>query len=369
MIKFLDLQKITAKYQEEIMLAINRVLNSGWFILGNEISNFETAFAEYIGVKHCIGVANGLDALRLILQAYIELGLMKEGDEVIVPANTYIASILAITQNRLKPVLVEPDISTYNIDDNKIEQAITPRTKAIMIVHLYGQNSYTEKIETIANKYKLKIIEDNAQAHGARYCGKRTGALGHAAGVSFYPGKNLGAIGDAGAVLTNDEELALLIRALGNYGSTEKYHNQYQGVNSRLDEIQAAVLSIKLKYLDQDNSDRRRVAMRYLNEINNDEIILPKLISDEGHVWHLFVVRTKNRLALQGHLSKNGIQTLIHYPVPPHKQFAFKNWSHLSFPITEKIHEEVLSLPISPVMTDEEINKVIIAVNSYLKEK
>lgn len=365
MIKFLDLQKITARYQNEIKEAVNRVVDSGWFLLGEELRNFENDFAEYIGVKHCIGVANGLDALRLILQGYIEMGLMKEGDEIIVPANTYIASILAISANRLTPVLVEPDIKTYNIDENKIEQAITQRTKAIMIVHLYGQNSYSEKIERIANRYNLKIIEDNAQAQGAMYRGRRTGSLGDAAGVSFYPGKNIGALGDAGAVLTNDEELAFIIRALGNYGSTVKYENQYQGLNSRLDEIHAAVLRIKLKYLDQDNSERRKTAGKYLSSIHNNAIILPKIVSEEGHVWHLFVVRTKDRLALQKHLLKDEIQTLIHYPIPPHKQKAYQSWNHLSFPITEQIHSEVLSLPISPVMTTEDIEKIILSVNTY----
>lgn len=365
MIKFLDLQKITARYQNEIKEAVNRVVDSGWFLLGEELRNFENEFAEFTGVKHCIGVANGLDALRLILQGYIEMGLMKEGDEVIVPANTYIASILAITANRLTPVLVEPDIRTFNIDEDKIEQAITQHTKAIMIVHLYGQNSYSEKIERIANRYNLKIIEDNAQAQGAMYRGKRTGSLGDAAGVSFYPGKNMGALGDAGAVLTNDDELAFIIRALGNYGSTVKYENLYQGLNSRLDEIHAAVLRIKLRYLDQDNAERRKTAGKYLNAIHNDSIILPKIVSEEGHVWHLFVVRTKDRLALQKHLLKNEIQTLIHYPIPPHKQKAYQSWNHLSFPITEQIHSEVLSLPISPVMTADDIEKIILSVNSY----
>jgi dTDP-4-amino-4,6-dideoxygalactose transaminase len=365
MIKFLDLQKINARFQHEIKEAINRVVDSGWFLLGEEVRKFENDFAGYIGVKHCIGVANGLDALRLILQGYIEMGLMKEGDEIIVPANTYIATILAITSNRLTPVLVEPDIRTFNIDENKIEPAITKNTKAIMIVHLYGQNSYSEKIGLLAKKYNLKIIEDNAQAQGAIYKGKRTGSLGDAAGVSFYPGKNIGAFGDAGVVLTNDDELASIVRALGNYGSSVKYINTYKGVNSRLDEIHAAVLRVKLKYLDQDNAERRKTAGKYLNSIHNKAIILPRSDTEEGHVWHVFVVRTKNRLALQQHLLKDEIQTLIHYPIPPHKQKAFQSWNHLSFPVTEKIHSEVLSLPMSQVMTDEDIEKVILSVNSF----
>jgi dTDP-4-amino-4,6-dideoxygalactose transaminase len=340
-------------------------VDSGWFLLGEELYKFENDFAKFTGIKHCIGVANGLDALKLILKGYIEMGLMKEGDEVIVPANTYIATILAITENRLTPILVEPDIITFNLDENKIEQAITRHTKAIMIVHLYGQNSYTEKIADIAKRYNLKIIEDNAQAQGAFYKGKRTGSLGDAAGVSFYPGKNIGAIGDAGAVLTNDNELSSIVRALGNYGSKVKYENNYQGLNSRLDEIHAAVLRVKLKYLDQDNTERRKTAIKYLTSIRNNAIILPQIVTEEGHVWHLFVVRTKDRLALQKHLLKDEIQTLIHYPIPPHKQKAYQNWNHLSFPITEKIHSEVLSLPISPVMTIEDIEKIILSVNAY----
>jgi dTDP-4-amino-4,6-dideoxygalactose transaminase len=365
MIKFLDLQKITSGYQDEIKEAVNRVLESGWFILGEEVRKFENEFSSYTGVKHCIGVANGLDALRLILQGYIETGLMKEGDEVIVPANTYIASVLAITSNRLTPVLVEPDILTYNLDEDKLEQAITPRTRAVMIVHLYGQNSYSEKIKSIATRHNLKIIEDNAQAQGAVYEGKRTGSLGDAAGVSFYPGKNIGALGDAGAVLTNDDELASVVRALGNYGSHVKYENRYQGLNSRLDEIHAAVLRIKLKYLDRDNGERRKTAGKYLTSIHNDRIVLPHVVSEEGHVWHLFVVRTKDRMALQKHLLEDDIQTLIHYPIPPHKQKAYQVWNHLSFPVTEQIHSEVLSLPISPVMSDEDIEKIILSMNAF----
>lgn len=365
MIKFLDLQKITAAHQSEIKDSINRVLESGRFLLGEEVKKFEDNFAKYIGVNNCIGVANGLDALKLILKGYLEMGILKEGDEIIVPANTFIATILAITDNRLTPILVEPDIRTYNIDEDKIEPVITSRTKAILIVHLYGQNSYSEKIDLIAKKFNLKIIEDNAQAQGAIYKGRRTGSLGDASGVSFYPGKNMGALGDAGAVLTNDDELSKIIRALGNYGSTEKYINKYKGVNSRLDEIHAAVLSIKLRYLDRDNDARRNVAFKYLSGIHNNSIVLPQSLSKEGHVWHLFVVRTEDRIALQKYLLKQEIETLIHYPIPPHKQKAYQDWNNLYFPITEKIHSEVLSLPISPMLSEEDTEIIISSINKY----
>jgi dTDP-4-amino-4,6-dideoxygalactose transaminase len=365
MIKFLDLQKITKKNSEEIKEAVNRVIDSGWYLLGNEVKRFEEYFAAYCGVKHTIGVANGLDALRLIFRAYIEMGIMKEGDEVIVPANTYIASILAITDSKLIPVLVEPNIETYNIDVKKIGESITAKTKAILIVHLYGQCAYNDDIQSICNQYNLKIIEDNAQAQGAVYNSKFTGALGDAAGTSFYPGKNLGAFGDAGAVTTNDDDLCSIIRALANYGSKFKYVNDYAGLNSRLDEIQAAILSVKLKYLNDDTERRRDIARLYLNNIRNSKIILPLIVSEVGHVWHLFVIRTGNRRELQEYLLKKEIQTLIHYPIPPHKQRAYKDLNTLSFPITEKIHNEVLSLPMSPMMTDEEVNKVINALNNY----
>jgi dTDP-4-amino-4,6-dideoxygalactose transaminase len=364
MIKFLDLKIINDSFEPELSNAISRVVNSGWYILGKEASAFEHEYAEYIGSKHCIGVANGLDALRLILRAYLESGVMKEGDEVIVPANTYIATILAITDNRLKPVLVEPDINTYNIDPFLIEEKITDRTKGIMIVHLYGQNAMHAEIQRLADKYKLKLIEDNAQAHGCYYGDKRTGSIGHAAGHSFYPGKNLGALGDAGAVTTDDDELADVIRAFGNYGSRKKYVNDYQGLNSRLDEIQAAVLRVKLKRLDSDNQKRREIAKYYCDKINHPKIILPNSKSPLSHVWHLFIIRTSSRDKLQKYLNSYGIQTLIHYPIPPHKQLAYKGWFSKSYPLTEKIHIEVLSLPINSGITEREQTSIIDLINS-----
>lgn len=366
MISFLDLKKINLSHQDEIEARLLSVFRSGWYLLGNEVANFEKNLAKYIGTKHAIGVANGLDALRLILRSYIELGMMKKGDEIIVPSNTYIASILAISDNELVPVLVEPDLSDYNINLAKIEESITEKTKAIMLVHLYGQVVFSMEIRELAKKYSLKIIEDNAQAIGAEWKGTKTGNLGDAAGFSFYPGKNLGALGDAGAVTTNDDELANTIRALANYGSNQKYVNIYKGLNSRLDEIQATVLDVKLKYIDQENSRRREIAKKYCSEITNPKIILPSFPVDEKeHVWHLFVVRTENRDSLQKSLTENGIQTLIHYPIPPHQQQAYKEWNEKSYPISEKIHQEVLSLPVSPVLTDEEVNKIIEVINSY----
>ncbi len=366
MIKFLDLQKINLAHQQEIEERLLKTFRSGWYLLGNEVKNFEINLANYIGSKHAIGVANGLDALRLIFRAYIELGIMKKGDEVIVPANTYIASVLAISDNGLIPVLVEPDIDTYNINTDKIENAITTKTKAILIVHLYGRVVWSEKLEELAENFDLKIIEDNAQAIGAEWNGIRTGNLGDAAGFSFYPGKNLGALGDAGAVTTNDDELARIIRTLANYGSNMKYVNILQGLNSRLDEIQATVLDVKLKYIDEENAKRRAIAKKYISEINNPKIILPNNPDDEEqHVWHIFIIRTSERLKLQNYLMDNNIQTLIHYPIPPHKQLAYKEMNSLSFPITEKIHEEVLSLPISPVMSENEIDSVIETLNNF----
>lgn len=370
MIKFLDLQAINSSYEPELSQAIKRVLDSGWYVLGDEVEAFEREYGEYITTQHCIGVANGLDALRLILKAYIELGVMCEGDEIIVPANTYIASILAITENRLVPVLVEPDNGTYNINPLLIEEKITDRTKGIMLVHLYGQNAMHHEIKSLVEKYSLKLIEDNAQAAGA-YCGsKRTGALGHAAGHSFYPGKNLGALGDGGAVTTDDGELAEVIRALANYGSSKKYMNDYQGFNSRLDEIQAAILRVKLARLDADNLCRQEIAEYYLENIKHSDIVLPTIgylhaAKMQGHVWHLFVVRTIYRDQLQHYLSEHGIQTQIHYPVPPHKQKAYRHWETCSCPITEAIHNEVLSLPISPIMCTTDVNKVVEAVNEF----
>lgn len=363
MIKFLDLQAITNKEASEIKSAVNRVIDSGWYLLGEEVKTFEQEYAKYIGTKQCIGVANGLDALRLILRAYIELGIMQEGDEIIVPANTYIASILAITDNKLKPVLVEPNIESYNLDPLLIEEKITERTKGIMLVHLYGQNAMHPEIERLIAKHNLKLIEDNAQAQGCYYGEKRTGSLGDAAGHSFYPGKNLGALGDAGAVTTNDDQLADVIRTLSNYGSRQKYENDYQGLNSRLDEIQAAVLSVKLKHLDDDNQRRREIANYYLQNIKHPLIILPKGEGSNSHVEHLFVIRHPERDVLQKYLADNGIQTLIHYPIPPNKQLAYKEWNNLSFPITDQIHREILSLPISPVMNDSEVERVVQIIN------
>jgi dTDP-4-amino-4,6-dideoxygalactose transaminase len=369
---FLDLYKINRKYKGEIRMAMNRVINSGWYILGDEVKQFESEYAAYCGSKYCIGVANGLDALRLILKAYLELNIFKEGDEIIVPANTYIATILAISENRLVPVLVEPNILTYNIDPTLIEEKINHKTKAILIVHLYGQNSMHSNIQQLAEKYNLKLIEDNAQAHGCEYENRRTGSLGEAAGHSFYPGKNLGALGDAGAVTTNSEVLADMVRTLGNYGSHQKYVNDYKGINSRLDEIQAAVLRVKLKHLDEDNHKRREIASLYINGIINPGIILPHggnspdIIGNlTSHVWHLFVIRTKERVNLQKHLSDKGIQTMIHYPIPVHHQKAYKELNLLSLPVTEKIHKEVISLPISPVMSKTDIRHVINAINKY----
>ena len=366
MIKFLDLQKINLSHQEEIEQRIIQTFRSGWYLLGNEVKTFENNLSQYIKSPNAIGVANGLDALRLILKAYLELGQMKVGDEVIVPANTYIASLLAITDNRLKPVFVEPNMETYNIDISKIEALITPKTKAIMVVHLYGRVCWSEELESLAKKHNLKIIEDNAQSIGAEWKGIKTGNLGDAAGFSFYPGKNLGALGDGGAVTCKDDLLAKTIRALANYGSDEKYVNKYQGLNSRLDEIQAAVLDVKLQYIDKDNQRRRDIEKKYCNEIKNENIILPVFPEDEKeHVWHLFVIRNNEREKLQSYLLENKIQTLIHYPIPPHKQKAYKYYNHLAFPITEKIHGEVVSLPISPVMTNDEVSEVIEKINRF----
>ncbi len=366
MVKFLDLQKINLRYQEEIENKLLEVFRSGWYLLGGELKNFETNLAGYIGAKYAVGVANGLDALRLIFRGYIEMGVMKPGDEVLVPANTYIASVLALSDNGLVPVFVEPDAGTYNIDISKIEEKITPKTKAILIVHLQGRIVFSEELKNIAQKYDLKIVEDNAQAIGAEWKGIKSGNLGDASGFSFYPGKNLGALGDAGAVTTNDKELYEAIRALANYGSNEKYVNIYKGLNSRLDEIQAAVLDVKLKYISHENDTRREVAKRFISEINNPKIILPENPADEKeHVWHVFVIRTEKRDELQAHLTEKGIHTIIHYPIPPHKQEAYKEYNDLSFPITEKMHEEVLSLPISSVLEEEEIQAIIKAVNEF----
>ena len=362
MVKFLDLFKVNETHRAEIDDAIRQVVNSGWYILGQQCERFEKNFAAYCGAHYAIGVANGLDALKLIVKAY---GFGK-GDEIIVPANTYIASILAITENGCTPVLVEPDVNTYNIDPDLIEAHITEKTKAIMVVHLYGRAVEMRKIQVLADKYKLKIIEDSAQAHGAIYAGKRTGNLADASGFSFYPGKNLGALGDGGCVVTNDPELAKKVRILRNYGSEIKYHNLYQGMNSRLDEIQAAILDVKLKYLDEENEKRRTIAEYYIENIHNRKIILPKIPENrESHVWHLFTIRVKERERLIEHLRHNGIEALIHYPVPPHKQNCYREYGKFDLPVTETIHDTILSIPISPVMTEAEVGQVVNACNAY----
>ncbi len=353
-------------HQEAIEERLLNVFRSGWYLLGNEVKTFENNLAQYIGAKHAIGVANGLDALRLIFRAYIELGIMQKGDEVIVPANTYIASILALSDNDLVPILVEPDPATFNIDINKIEAAITPKTKGILIVHLQGRVVFSKQLEAIAAQHNLKIVEDNAQAIGATWNDVKAGNLGDAAGFSFYPGKNLGALGDGGAITTNDETLAATIRAIANYGSNQKYINIYKGLNSRLDEIQAAVLDVKLPFIDAENEIRRKIALRYNAAINNPKIQLPEIPEDPAeHVWHVYVVRTEDRDGLQSYLNGHGIQTIIHYPIPPHQQKAYAELNHLSFPISEQMHKEVLSVPISPVMSEEEITIVIEALNAY----
>lgn len=364
MIPFLDLKTINAQYRDELVEACTRVIDSGWYIGGNELEQFEQKFSNYCGTKYTIGVANGLDALILTLRAWKELGKLKDGDEVIVPSNTYIASILAITANNLVPVLVEPDIASFNIDPNKIEAAITSKTKVILPVHLYGKLADMFAIMDIAKRNNLLVLEDSAQAHGASNDGKKAGNWGDASGFSFYPGKNLGAIGDAGAITTNDEELANTLRALRNYGSHEKYKNIYHGVNSRLDEIQAAILSVKLPHLDTEIMYRHKVAISYLEGINNSAITLPSY-DDTAHVWHVFVIRCQQRDALQRYLADNGVQTLIHYPIPPHKQQAYHEWNDLSYPIAEKIHQEVLSLPIGPTISNADINEVILLCNNF----
>ncbi len=361
MIKFLDLEKINNRFRKEIDERIKNILDKGWYLQGEENDKFSKHFAEYCGVKYVLGVANGLDALRLIIKA----SGFGEGDEIIVPANTYIATILAISDNGCTPVLVEPNINTYNIDPDKIEAAITPRTKAIMVVHLYGQAVQMQKVWDLAKKYNLKVFEDCAQAHGAIYQNKRVGSLSDAGAFSFYPGKNLGALGDAGAIATNNEDLYLRAKALANYGSDRKYHHIYKGLNSRLDEIQAAVLDVKLPHLDKDNARRREIAAYYRSHITNPKIILPQTYDEKAAVWHVFVVRTKERDAFQQYLSDNGVQTIIHYPCPPHKQLAYKEWNNLSYPISEEIHNTIISLPISPVMTDDEVEKVVEIVNAW----
>lgn len=364
MIKYLDLKAINQLHDAEIRAAISGVLDSGWYLKGEVTRHFEQHYAEFIGTKYCIGCANGLDALTLILRAYIELGVMQKGDEVIVPANTYIASILAITECGLTPVLVEPSLGTLQIDDALIETAITPRTRAIMIVHLYGRCAYTDKIGDICRQHGLKLIEDNAQAHGCMFDDRRTGSLSDAAAHSFYPGKNLGALGDAGAITTDDEELASVVRSLGNYGSSTKYVHDYQGCNSRIDELQAAMLDVKLRYLDEENNRRKEIAALYISKVTNSLIRMPKY-DDRDCVWHIFHVLCEHRDRLQQYLKDNGVETQIHYPIPPHKQHCYSDWNNLSFPITEQIHAQELSIPCHQAMTKKEVDEIINLLNSF----
>lgn len=365
MVKLLDLQAITAMHGDEYKAAVSRVIDSGWFLLGNENKRFETDYAKYIGTEYCIAVANGLDALYLLIRGYKEMGIMQDGDEIIVPANTYIATIIAISRNNLVPVLVEPTWEHLEIDIDKIESAITPKTKGVMIVHLYGRIAYNDKLGEICRKYGLKLMEDCAQSHGCAWKGVKTGALGDSAAHSFYPGKNLGAFGDAGAVTTNDGELAAVIKALANYGSQKKYVFKYVGLNSRMSEPDAAVLDIKLKYLDEDNKVRQRLAAYYYEHISNPLITLPMRIADENNVYHQFPVFCERRDELQEYLAQSGIQTLIHYPIPPHKQECYKDWNDRCYPITEKIHREELSVPMNQVVSEEEAKEVVAALNNF----
>ena len=374
MIKYLDLKEINNLYEPELRDSINRVLNSGWYLLGEELKLFEQEFAVYCGVNHCVGVANGLDALILIFRAYKELGVLSDNDEVLVPANTFIASILAINACSLSPILVEPEIRTYNIDPEKLEEKITSKTKAILVVHLYGQVARMKEIKQIAKKHNLLVIEDSAQAHGAKYDNKRTGNLGDASGFSFYPGKNLGCLGDGGAVTTNNDRLAEIIRTLRNYGSKEKYINEFKGINSRLDEIQAAILRVKLRQLDIDNQKRREVAQFYIQNIMNENIILPFVSNTDvthtiqnclSHVWHAFVIRTKDRDKLQYYLSENNIQSLIHYPIPPHKQDAYIELRDQHYSITELIYNEVLSIPINQIISEKDRQIIVSVLNKF----
>ncbi|MGK3196942.1 DegT/DnrJ/EryC1/StrS family aminotransferase [Enterobacter ludwigii] len=365
MVEFLNLKKINGQYSDKIQQACSRVIDSGWYIMGEEVKSFEKEFSNYCGTKFSIGVANGLDALYLVLKAWKEIGKLKDGDEVLVQGNTYIASILAITNNNLVPVLIEPDNNTFNLSADNIRCKITSRTKAILPVHLYGLISPMPELLDIAREYNLLVLEDCAQAHGARIGDKKAGSWGDAAGFSFYPGKNLGALGDAGAITTSDEELASSLFALRNYGSHIKYENLYQGVNSRLDEMQAAILRVKLPYLDKENARRSEIAKRYITQIKSEYLILPSTNDTAAHVWHLFVVRTNVRNDLQKFLANNGIQTMIHYPIPPHKQKAYPGLNNTSLPLTEKIHETVLSLPMDPSMDDHAVNEVIKFVNAF----
>ena len=365
MVKLLDLQNITMQHGDEYKTAVNRVIESGWFLQGNENKQFEVDYAKYIGTDECVAVANGLDALYLIMSAYKEMGIMRDGDEIIVPANTYIATILSITKNNLIPVLVEPTWENLEIDIDRVEEAITHRTKGVMIVHLYGRVAYNDKLGEICRRHNLKLMEDCAQSHGCAWRGVKTGALGDAAAHSFYPGKNLGAFGDAGAVTTSDKELANVIRALANYGSQRKYVFKYVGMNSRMSEPDAAVLSVKLKYLDEDNARRQKLAAYYYKHINNPLVTLPSRIADENNVYHQFPIFCERRDELQEYLKKNGVQTLIHYPIPPHKQECYKDWNDLVYPITEKIHAQELSIPMNQVVSEEEAKIVVDVLNSF----
>jgi dTDP-4-amino-4,6-dideoxygalactose transaminase len=365
MIQFLNLKKLNQPFEVAFQQKMKQFLDGGWYILGSEVKIFETNFASYCGAKHCIGVGNGLDALVLIFKGYIQLGKLQKGDEVIIPANTYIASVLAVMQADLVPVLIEPRLETYTIDLEKIEAKITPKTKAILPVHLYGQLCEMKVINSIAKKHNLLVVEDAAQAHGAMWNGIKAGNFGNAAGFSFYPGKNLGALGDAGAITTNDDALAEVLFSMRNYGSKVKYENEIVGINSRLDELQAAFLNIKLGYLDAENESRRTISKRYLSEIKNDKIVLPQWDENNNHVFHLFIVRTDNRLALQDYLKECGVETMIHYPIPPHKQKALATWNHLSLPITDQIHNEVLSIPMNSSLTYNEIDQIIQTLNQY----
>ena len=363
MIKYLDLKRINDCHDMELRQAIDEVLQSGWYLKGEATHRFEQHYADFIGTKYCIGCANGLDALTLIFRAYKEMGIMKDGDEVIVPANTFIASILAITDNNLVPVMVEPDIKTLEIDDRLIEQAITMRTRAIMIVHLYGRCAYTDKIGELCKRYNLRLIEDNAQAHGCTFGNRKTGSLGEAAGHSFYPGKNLGALGDAGAVTTNVEELARVIAALGNYGSHQKYVHDYAGRNSRIDELQAAMLDVKLKYLDTENQRRKQIASIYINKVKNPLIYIPQ--SERDCVWHIFPVFCERRDELKQYLGSHGVETQIHYPIPPHMQHCYSRWNSISLPVTERLSREELSLPCHQMMTDKDAEMIAEIINLF----
>lgn len=386
MVDYLNLRKITERHIDEIREAVNRVIDSGWYLKGEATHRFEEDYAQYMEAVsevavdnddrmvadgrrgrhcHCVGCGNGLDALTLIFRAYKEMGRLKDGDEVVVPANTYIASILSITENGLKPILVEPDINTLEIDDKLIEQAITPRTKALLLVHLYGRCAMTGRIAAICREHDLLLVEDNAQAHGCTYRGRHTGSLGDAAAHSFYPGKNLGALGDAGAITTYDEDLADVCRALGNYGSARKYIFQYKGKNSRIDELQAAVLNVKLKYLDEENQRRKEIAKMYFENIKNPLISLSMKNGDADNVFHIFPLLCKTRDRLQEYLTGKDIGTMIHYPLPPHKQDCYKEWNNLSLPVTERIHREELSIPCNPYMTNEDVETVVLALNEY----